>query len=509
MLRLTSNSSFLIFFFSLFLFLYSFHSFPIRDGVKLDGDKQLNKGVMHNTTLTLAQHRMSRQDFFNHFEVYTGGWNISNSDYITSVLSTAVPFFVVAVIWLMIFGIILEIICCCYCCFPKESDGYSQPDCISLIFLILCALIVIGGCVILYSNEQEFQETTSDTIDYIVSQVEFTVENLKNVSNSFDSAKTIADELKLPPEADMGIDIVKKKILDAAIALSNKTHDNSQILHGVLDKVKLSLITVGSSMIIISVIGLFTLVLGLKCILYSLVVAGWIIVAGTFMLSGGFIFLHNVIGDTCVTMNEWSLNPTNHTALDEILPCVDNETSLETFLKSKSETYILVNSVNGLISKVLNNDNIFPNNQSSPLVPLLCNPFNNDFTDRQCAVGEVGFENAIEVWKNYSCEVSGSDNHCRTTGRITPFIYKQLTTVVNVTYSLYHYGPFLVDLMDCTFVRKTFIDINNNYCPSLEKCTKWIYWGLFVVSAAVMLSLIFWIFCENQPYHSHYYIRQF
>ncbi|KAL5065231.1 hypothetical protein RYX36_026968, partial [Vicia faba] len=361
-------------------------------GVKLDGDKQLNKGVMYNTTLTLAQHRMSRQDFFNHFEVYNGGWNISNSDYITSVLSTAVPFFAVAVIWLMIFGIILEIICCCYCFFPKESDGYSQPDCISLIFLILCALIVIGGCVILYSNEQEFQETTSDTIDYIVSQVEFTVENLKNVSNSFDSAKTIADELKLPPEADMGIDIVKKKILDAAIALSNKTHDNSQILHGVLDRVKLSLITVGSSMIIISVIGLYFGGKMMSFYDYSLVVAGWIIVAGTFMLSGGFIFLHN-----------------------------------------KSETYILVNSVNGLISKVLNNDNIFPNNQSSPLVPLLCNPFNNDFTDRQCVVGEVGFENAIEVWKNYSCEVSGSDNHCRTTGRITPFIYKQLTTVVNVT----------------------------------------------------------------------------
>lgn len=103
-----------------------------------------------------------------------------------------------------------------------------------------------------------------------------------------------------------------------------------------------------------------------------------------------------MIDDTCVAMNEWSQNPTNHTALDEILPCVENQTSLETFLKSKSETYILVNSVNGLISKVLN-DNTFLNNKSGPLVPLLCNPFNSDLTVRQCAVGEVGFENAIEV----------------------------------------------------------------------------------------------------------------
>ncbi|XP_058765414.1 uncharacterized protein LOC131638897 [Vicia villosa] len=508
MLHLTSNSSFLIFFFSLFLFLYSFHSFPIRDGVKVDGDEQLNQGVMQNSTLKLAQIQTSRNDFFNHFEVYTGGWNISNSDYITSVLSTAVPIFAVAAIWLVLFGLVLQITCCCYCCFPKQSDGYYQPDCISLIFLILCTITVICGCVVLYSNEQEFQETTSDIIDYILSQVEFTVENLKNVSNSFDSAKTIAHELNLPPDADMGIDSVKKKILDAAINISNKSHDNSEIIYRVLDGVKLSLVLVGSTMIIVSVIGLFTSVLGLKCILYSLVVAGWIIVGGTFILSGGFVFLHNVIDDTCVAMNEWSENPTSHTALDEILPCVENQTSLETFLKSKSETYILVNSVNGLISKVLN-DNTFPNNKSGPLVPLLCNPFNSDLTVRQCVVGEVGFENAIEVWKNYTCPVSGSDNYCSTTGRITPFIYNQLTTMVNVTYSLYHYGPFLVDLMDCTFVRKTFKDINNDYCPSLEKCTKWIYWGLFMVSGAVMLSLIFWISYERHPYHNHYYRRQF
>lgn len=89
----------------------------------------------------------------------------------------------------------------------------------------------------MYCNEQEFQETTSDTIDYIVSQVEFTVENLKNVSNSFDSAKTIAHELNLPPDADKGIDSVKKKIMDAAINLSNRSHDNSEILYRVLDGV--------------------------------------------------------------------------------------------------------------------------------------------------------------------------------------------------------------------------------------------------------------------------------
>ncbi|KAK2411795.1 envelope glycoprotein B [Trifolium repens] len=209
-----------------------------------------------------------------------------------------------------------------------------------------------------------------------------------------------------------------------------------------------------------------------------------------------------VIGDTCVAMDEWVLNPTTHSALDEIIPCMENETAREIFLQSKSIVFLLVNSVNNMISNALNG-NTMSQNQSAPHahLPLLCNPFNSDFTVRHCAAEEVALENAIEVWKNYIYQVSPSNSMI---GRITPSLYTQLTTMVNVTYGLYHYGPFLVDLIDCTFVRKTFNDINNNYCPGLQKYTRHIYLGLVVVSIAVMLSLIFWIVYERHIHHRHY-----
>ncbi|GAU11956.1 hypothetical protein TSUD_195800 [Trifolium subterraneum] len=231
---------------------------------------------------------------------------------------------------------------------------------------------------------------------YVVSQVEFTNENLKNVSNYLESAKKIAIELDLPQDVDKGIDSVKKKIMVAATDLSNKTHNNSKMLHNGLEGMRLTLIIVAISMIIVSILGLLTSILGLKCILYSLVVAGWILIAGTFIFSGAFIFVHNVIGDTCVAMDEWALNPTTHTSLDEILPCVENDTARETFLRSKSIVFHLVNSVNSMISNVLNG-NTMSHNRSTPHVPLLCNPFNSDFTIRHCAAEEVAFQNAIEV----------------------------------------------------------------------------------------------------------------
>ena len=102
--------------------------------------------------------------------------------------------------------------------------------------------------------------------------------------------------------------------------------------------------------------------------------------------------------DTCVAMDEWVLNPTAHTALDEILPCVDNSTAQETLLRSKVVTQELVDAVDFFISNVTNGVLPFYSyNQSGPLMPFLCNPFEANLTARQCAAGEVALENAVEV----------------------------------------------------------------------------------------------------------------
>jgi hypothetical protein len=88
--------------------------------------------------------------------------------------------------------------------------------------------------------------------------------------------------------------------------------------------------------------------------------------------------------------------------MDDILPCVDNATAQETLLRSKEVTSELVDLINEVITNV-SNINFSPNfkpmyfNQSGPLVPILCNPFYPDFTNRPCTAGEVDLFNATEV----------------------------------------------------------------------------------------------------------------
>lgn len=122
-----------------------------------------------------------------------------------------------------------------------------------------------------------------------------------------------------------------------------------------------------------------------------------------FSPSNLFLFVRSVVADACVSMDEWVQHPTAHTALDDVLPCVDNATAQETSSRTKDVTYKLSSMVDKVINNISNLNNPPPQlgpiyfNQSGPLLPALCNPYNADLTDRKCALGEVELQNATQV----------------------------------------------------------------------------------------------------------------
>ncbi|KAL2237360.1 uncharacterized protein LOC105164546 [Sesamum indicum] len=477
---------------------------------RLLADNSSDQLLFNSTDLLLASKRTYRKDPLNHFLKYSGGWNISNRHYWASVAYTGVPFFVIGALWFLIFGFALTLICLCYCCCPREPYGYSRiAYALSLILLTFFTIAAIVGCIVLYTGQAKFHSSTTSTLDYVVSQADTTSENLRNVSGYLSAAKQInVDQVILPSNVQTDIDRIQNRINSSATTLSSKTEDNSQKIKNLIESVRLALIILSAVMLLLTFLGFVFSIFGMQVFVYILVIAGWILVTGTFLLCGIFLLLHNVTGDTCVAMDQWVQHPTAHTALDDILPCVDNATAQETLTKSKEVTSQLVNLMNTVITTISNN-NFAPNmapfyyNQSGPRVPNICNPFNADLSDRACAPGEVELNNATQVWKGYVCEASGS-GICATTGRLTPGIYGQMAAGVNVSYGLYRYGPFLVNLEDCSFVRKTFSDIHARYCPGLRKYSRWIYSGLVMVATAVMVSLVFWVIYGRERRHRVY-----
>lgn len=108
------------------------------------------------------------------------------------------------------------------------------------------------------------------------------------------------------------------------------------------------------------------------------------------------------MADACVAMDEWALHPHEHTALDDILPCVDAATVNESLNQSKQVAYSLISVANNVITNISNVD--YPPqlaplyyNQSGPPVPVLCNPYMPDMSSRTCTAGEVDFDSAPQV----------------------------------------------------------------------------------------------------------------
>uniref|UniRef100_A0A2C9W3L2 Uncharacterized protein n=2 Tax=Manihot esculenta TaxID=3983 RepID=A0A2C9W3L2_MANES len=233
---------------------------------------------------------------------------------------------------------------------------------------------------------------------------------------------------------------------------------------------------------------------------------GWILVTLAFILCGIFLILHknpfcqtsSVVADTCVAVDDWLQNPSANAPLSlQFLPCMDNETAQETLKATKQTSFYVINVVNKFIIEASNRDlppdaGILYVNQSGPPVPLLCNPYYPDLTERDCSHAEVNFGNVAQEWRKHVCEVS-DEGLCITQGRLTPKICDQMTVAVNISYSLYSSGEFLVQLGDCSFVLKTFSEINENYCPDLRRYSFWTYVGLRIVATSVMCATVLWM----------------
>ncbi|PIN16008.1 hypothetical protein CDL12_11338 [Handroanthus impetiginosus] len=503
----------------LFLVLFSLSSSAgaadgVEDDVVLLGKQRSllegNNNGRNSTSLVLAKERTRRKDPLEDLKYYTGGWNISNEHYFASVLYTGSPLFLIAALWFVGFGIFLLLVCMYVCCCQRRHYGYSRfCYALSIVLLSLFTIAAVIGAIVLYAGQGKFHDSTRSTLEYVVGQADSTVKNLKSVSNYLTAAKKVqVNQNALPRNMQNDIDKVNNLITSAADTLESVTKNNKDDIFHYLDDVGLILIVVAAVMLALALLGFLLSISGLQCVVYILVIIGWILVAVTFILCGVFLVLHNVVGDTCVAMNEWVNNPTAHTALDDIIPCVDRDTAQQALSQSEEVTLQTVRLVNTIIANV-SNANLPPGarplfyNQSGPLVPLLCNPYNPDKSERRCVTGEVDLDNATRVWKNYECQVSTS-NVCTTVGRLTPSMYDDMSGAVNVSYGLHHYGPFLTNLVDCSFLRDTFTRIYEDHCPGLRRYSEWVYIGLVMVSAAVMLSLILWVLYARERRHRKY-----
>ncbi|GAB4840370.1 hypothetical protein Ancab_021136 [Ancistrocladus abbreviatus] len=263
-------------------------------------------------------------------------------------------------------------------------------------------------------------------------------------------------------------------------------------------------------MLLLALLGLALSLLGHQHAIYIFIFSGWLLVAVAFILCGVFMICNHAISDTCTAMQEWVDNPQAETALSDILPCADERATNQTLTESKKVVAGIVNVVNQFIYTYADTNrhpgNMFYYNQSGPMMPPLCYPFDDQLQDRECGPREVSMINASVVWERYICNAS-DDQLCTSVGRLTPIMYDKLVAAVNVSYAIKHYTPLMLSLQNCNFVRDAFIQITSNYCPPLERYLRMVDVGLGLISVGVMLCLILWILEANRPQGEEVFVK--
>ncbi|KAL6529188.1 hypothetical protein OROGR_014811 [Orobanche gracilis] len=436
------------------------------------------------STLVLARNRTKRPDILSKFRKYRGGWDIADKHY----WAVRAPAFILAIIWFILFGLGLAVH---YTCgwninINVEESSWSI------------------GCILLSVGQVEFHNETLHTLNYVVNQSEYTVQTLRNVTGYLSMSKTVSvAQIFLPSDVMNDIDRLNVDLNTASDTLEQKTGENSSKIRKIFNTVRSALITVAAVVLFISILGLVLSIFGLLHAMHIFIISGWLLVAITFILCGIFLILENTVSDTCMAMGEWVENPHAETALSNILPCVDQQTTNQTLFKSKQVINDIANMINGFVGSVANSNpplqaNPTYYNQSGPLIPPLCYPYDSQLQNRSCSAQELSMGNASLVWQNYTCTVSPK-GLCTDMGRLTPNMYTQLVDAVNVSYALEHYTPPLLSFQNCDFVRDTFLNITSSYCPPLGRYLRILNAGLVLISVGVMLSLATWIFCVNRP----------
>ncbi|XP_075522327.1 uncharacterized protein LOC142555374 isoform X2 [Primulina tabacum] len=412
--------------------------------------------------------------------------------------------FIVAVFWFISFALALIIhhFCGWKISINGKESSWSLRICLVLLIIFTSAAAI--GCILLSVGQDKFHGEAFHTLNYVVNQSEYTVQTLKNVTEYLSLAKTVSvAQIFLPSDVKDDIDRLNVELNSAADTLEQKTDENSGKVRKVFNTERAVLIVVAVVMLLISILGLVLSIIGHQHAIYIFITSGWLLVSVTFILCGVFVILNNAITDTCVAMSEWVENPHAETALSNILPCVDQRTTNQTLFKSKQVIDDIVNIANGFVGSIANS-NPRPHpashyyNQSGPLIPPLCYPYDAQLQDLSCSAQEISVDNASLVWQNYTCTVSAT-GLCSSSGRLTPGMYTELVAAVNVSYALKHYTPPLLNFQNCNFVRDTFRNITTKYCPPLEHNLRLVNVGLALISVGIMLSLALWMLYANRP----------
>ncbi|KAK8618968.1 hypothetical protein V6N13_132941 [Hibiscus sabdariffa] len=424
-------------------------------------EKMARAGSGNGTSIVLAEKQTRRRDPLDHLNYYKGGWNITDRHYHASVAFSSFPFLVIASLWFLLFGLLMVCACCCCHKYVKSYRCSPLAYVLCLVFLVLFTIATIAGCIVMFDGEKRFVGTVYVASNYIVDQGRRISDGLTSVCEYLKSARNITlDNKFLPTDIISHIDTATSQLdanKDTPYLTTKRAADT---LSKILKQVNIALISITTTMLLVVFLG-FCKPFGspTNCVFDS-----WLANFGVYI------------------RDHWMDYYNSHICLVWCISCFPqlNDRYVHCGVRQRRHGNI---QIVGLYY-----------NQSGPLLHTICDPYNAGNSAKQvCGEGEVASGNATQEWSKSVCQVSPA-GICRTQGRLTPDLYRKMSSAANISYGLSNFVPFVASLVDCSLIWEILNYMHQHHCPGLTKHSRRVYIGLFVATISVMFCLVSWVF---------------
>ncbi|KAK8992893.1 hypothetical protein V6N11_048956 [Hibiscus sabdariffa] len=428
-------------------------------------EKMARAGSGNGTSIVLAEKQTRRRDPLDHLNYYKGGWNITDRHYHASVAFSSFPFLVIASLWFLLFGLLMVCACCCCHKYVKSYRCSPLAYVLCLVFLVLFTIATIAGCIVMFDGEKRFVGTVYVASNYIVDQGRRISDGLTSVCEYLKSARNITlDNKFLPTDIISHIDTATSQLdanKDTPYLTTKRAADT---LSKILKQVNIALISITTTMLLVVFLG-FCKPFGspTNCVFDS-----WLANFGVYI------------------RDHWMDYYNSHICLVWCISC----------FPQLNDRYVHCGGRMGVRQRRHGNIQIVGlyYNQSGPLLHTICDPYNAGNSAKQvCGEGEVASGNATQEWSKSVCQVSPA-GICRTQGRLTPDLYRKMSSAANISYGLSNFVPFVASLVDCSLIWEILNYMHQHHCPGLTKHSRRVYIGLFVATISVMFCLVSWVF---------------
>ena len=320
----------------------------------------------------------------------------------------------------------------CECCLKSKIPTSSEKT-FAKCFVVVCALISIVGCGLIYWGASELPHAVSDVVDVLDSAVNVLRNDVDKISSAYENAEELISD---------GGQHEKVQIANTLASVESTVDTFENEVKKYVEKTEQAAIALATFLLVVSLV-CGGLVFGnfKKCIFFASIPL-WLFVLVSWIMFGVFIGLAQFFVDLEMTVLDWrsaeafyppAANPM--TSLDDVLPCFSDRVALDTITGAREAIQQGIHSLNSELYSTQPTVTEYINEEyKKTTVMSMCGEKDGKFN-------EIGVDNNVvyDEYKALACNLYERDELEATTNvyeRTAPSGYVQEWSGVNKTHSI-------------------------------------------------------------------------